>query len=86
MAGGGGDLSASRLRQVRNQGHARGTGGSPAAPQPQFAVFGECPADRGEIPGLIRQGSGRPFAPAEANPAGGAVGDHMHGVEIALAL
>ena len=81
-----GDIGAGRLRQAPDKICADGTGPGVAAPQPQFAVWGERPADRGEILCFIGQSPGRPFARAEAYAAGGAVGDHMHGIETAAAF
>ena len=80
------DIGAGRLRQAPDKIGAGDAGPGVAAPQPQFAVSGERPADRGEILCFIGQSPGRPFARAEAYAAGGAVRDHMHGVETAAAF
>jgi hypothetical protein len=80
-AGSGGDVGTGRLRQARDKGRTRGTGGSPAAPQSEIAARGERLAVGGEILGIFRRCLSRPVAGCKANPAWGTMGDDVHCAE-----
>ena len=57
-----------------------------AAPQTQFAVYGERAPDRGQIFSFVLQRRDRPVARREVHSARCAVSDDMHRVETATAF